>query len=339
MKKNKKVIIIVGPTASGKTALSLQLAKKYNTEIVSADSRQCFKELNIGVAKPSMEELHSVKHHFINSHSIHDNVNAAVFEQYALKVVNQIFEEKDVAIMVGGTGMYIKAFCEGLDEIPEIDATIRNEIISNYKKNGVEWLQNEIKKNDPDFWKQAEQKNPQRLMRALEIKKSTGVSIMQFRKNEKVKRDFEITKIGIDLPKNQLHQNIENRVDEMINGGLVAEVKSLENFKNLNALQTVGYKELFEYFDGTISLHEAIEKIKLNTRHYAKRQLSWWRTWPDVKWINYFYRDYAIHGNYWRPLSYFGNINSSHGCVGLEDTEAEWIYSWAPIGTPVIVHA
>ncbi len=227
MKESKTVIIIVGPTASGKTALSLQLAAHFNTEIISADSRQCYKELNIGVAKPSQEELISIKHYFINSHSIHDNVNAQVFEKYALSATEEIFKKHNTAIMVGGTGMYIKAFCDGLDGIAEIDKNIRDKIIKNYTEKGLVWLQNEIQQKDPLFWQQAEQKNPQRLMRALEVIESTGKSITAFRTNNKVHRPFSIKKIGISLSKEQLHANIEKRVDEMINKGLVEEVKAL----------------------------------------------------------------------------------------------------------------
>lgn len=285
MKNKKSVIIIVGATASGKTALSLQLAAKYNTDIISADSRQCFKELNIGVAKPSQEELKSVKHYFINSHSIHDTVNAQVFEQYALTSVEEIFKKNDVAIMVGGTGMYIKAFCEGLDAIPEVDERVRSEIINNYKINGLEWLQKEVKKHDPEFWNQSEQKNPQRLMRALEVKKSTGISLMQFRKNKKVIRDFAITKIGIDLHKPQLHENINHRVDKMINEGLIEEVKSLLPFEKLNALQTVGYKEIFDFLKNKYDLQTAIDRIKFHTRQYAKRQLTWFKKDQEVTWV------------------------------------------------------
>jgi tRNA dimethylallyltransferase len=281
----KTVIIITGPTASGKTALSLQLAKHFKTEIISADSRQCFKELNIGVAKPTEQELKSVKHYFINSHSIHDNVNAQIFEKYALKSVNEIFEKNDVAIMVGGTGMYIKAFCEGLDEIPVLHKNIRDEIIKNYTEKGLIWLQNKVQQKDPLFWKQAEQKNPQRLMRALEVIESTGKSITAFRTNNKVQRPFSIKKIGISLSKEQLHANIEKRVDEMIDKGLVEEVKTLYPYKSVNALQTVGYKEIFTFLDEKISLLEAKKQIKTNTRQYAKRQLTWFKKDAEIKWI------------------------------------------------------
>ncbi len=285
MNKTKTVIIIVGPTASGKTDLSLQLAAHFNTSIISADSRQCFKELNIGVAKPSNEALHSIKHYFINSHSIHDTVNAQVFEQYALNAANEIFEKKDIAVMVGGTGMYIKAFCEGLDQIPEIDLSFRNEIIKGYKENGLEWLQHEVQKNDPEFWKNAEQKNPQRLMRALEVKQSTGISIVQYRKNRKAVRPFLIKKIGIELSLQQVYQNIEHRIDRMITEGLIEEVRSLLPYRNLNALQTVGYKEVFNFLDNKNSLIESINTIKTNTRHYAKRQLTWFKKDTTILWV------------------------------------------------------
>jgi tRNA dimethylallyltransferase len=285
VKESKTVIIIAGPTASGKTALSLKLATHFNTEIISADSRQCYKELNIGVAKPSAESLKSIKHYFINSHSIHHNVNAQVFEKYALNAVQKIFQKNDVAIMVGGTGMYIKAFSEGLDEIPEINSIVRDKIISNYKEKGLLWLQNEVEKTDPIFWRDAEQKNPQRLMRALEVILSTGKSITTFRKNIKIQRPFAIKKIGLSLPKEQLHINIETRVDEMIKRGLIDEVKALYPYKNINALQTVGYKEIYDFLDERITLPEAIAQIKTNTRQYAKRQLTWFKKDTDIKWI------------------------------------------------------
>jgi tRNA dimethylallyltransferase len=281
----KTVIIIAGPTASGKTSLSLQLAKHFNTEIISADSRQCFKELNIGVAKPTEQELQSVKHYFINSHSIHDNVNAQVFETYALKAADKIFEKNNVAIMVGGTGMYIKAFCEGLDEIPEVDISIRNSIKKNYEEKGLKWLQQEVEKNDPLLWKQAEQKNPQRLMRGLEVWMTTGKSITAFRKNTKVIRPFNMLKFGIELSKEQLHSNIEKRTDNMMQAGLVDEVKSLYPYKNINALQAVGYKEIFNYLDGFYNLNEAVQRIKTNTKQYAKRQITWFKKDKEIKWL------------------------------------------------------
>ena len=285
MSGQKTVIIIVGPTASGKTSLSLELAAHFNTSIISADSRQCFKELNIGVAKPAIEELNSVKHYFINSHSIQENVDAQIFEKYALQAADEIFKTNNVVIMVGGTGMYIKAFCEGLDEMPEIKPDVREDIIKNYKEKGLSWLQSEVEKKDPVFWQQAEQKNPQRLVRALEIVNATGISVTAFRKNEKILRPFSIIKVGIELSKDQLHKNIESRVDKMMKNGLLEEVKSLQPFEKLNALQTVGYKEVFDHLHKKISIAEAVSRIKIHTRQYAKRQQTWFRKDKSVYWL------------------------------------------------------
>jgi tRNA dimethylallyltransferase len=281
----KTVIIIAGPTAVGKTAVAIQLAKHFQTEIISADSRQCFKELNTGVARPSKEELAEVPHHFIASHSIHEKLDAVVFEKYALDKLAVLFKNHDVVIMVGGTGLYIKAFCEGMDEMPEVPEVIRQNIISNYEEKGIEWLQQQLKEKDETFYEKGEIKNPQRMMRALEIKEATGKSILELRKGEKAERNFNIVKIGIELPKEELHRNIHTRVDKMMEGGLLEEVKSLLSYKDLNALQTVGYAELFDYFDGKISLEKAIEKIKINTRHYAKRQMTWFKKDKEMKWF------------------------------------------------------
>ena len=284
--KNKTVIIVAGPTAAGKTPVAIELAKKFETEIISADSRQCFIELNIGVARPSEMELQTVKHYFIASHSIHDPVNAGSFEQYALEKVNEIFHAHNVAIMVGGTGLYIKGFCEGMDEMPDVPAEVRRSIMMNYEKNGLEWLQREIQKKDPAFYEKGEIQNPQRLMRALEVAEATGQSILEFRKGKKEERDFNIMKVGLKLPKEELHRNITTRVDKMIEAGLEEEVKRLLPYKHLNALQTVGYAEIFDYLDGKTSLKDAIELIKTNTRQYAKRQLTWFKKDKDINWID-----------------------------------------------------
>jgi tRNA dimethylallyltransferase len=281
----KTVIVIVGPTAVGKTAVAIQLAKHFNTAIISADSRQCFKELNIGVARPSEEELLQVNQHFIASHSIQQEVTAAAFEQYALQKVQEIFQQHDVAVMVGGTGLYIKAFCEGLDIIPEIDPVVRKNIITAYKENGISWLQEQLKEKDPAFATAGEMQNPQRMMRALEVIESTGQSILSFRKGEKQQRDFNIIKIGLELPKHEVHRNINTRVDLMMEFGLLDEVKKLSPYRHLNALQTVGYTELFDYLDGNLTLKEAVEKIKINTRQYAKRQITWFRKDKEIQWF------------------------------------------------------
>jgi tRNA dimethylallyltransferase len=286
MNTTKTVIIIVGPTAVGKTAFAIEAAKLLNTEIISADSRQCFEELNIGVAKPSEEELQQAKHHFISSHSVQQEVNAVVFEQYALKAVDEIFQWNDTAVMVGGTGLYVKAFTEGLDDIPNIDEAIRQHIIQQYEQHGLAWLHNEVQQKDPAFWSTAEQQNPQRLMRALEVVESTGKSIITFKTGRKLERPFNIIKIGLELPRETLYDRINHRVDVMIENGLVEEARSLLPLRRMNALQTVGYKELFDYFDGNISLEEAVDEIKKNSRHYAKRQLTWFKKDTEINWFS-----------------------------------------------------
>ena len=285
MANKKTVIIIAGPTAVGKTSVAIKLARHFSTEIISADSRQCYKELNIGVARPSEKELHEVKHHFIASHSIHEKVTAATFEQYALQKAEEIFLKNNVAVMVGGTGLYIKAFCEGMDEIPGVPEEIRNEIVTAYNENGIEWLQKEVKKTDPLFYEQGEIQNPQRMMRALEVFHTTGKSILNFRKKKKIVRPFQIIKFGLEISKEQLHHNINTRVDQMVEHGLVEEARSLIPYQHFNSLQTVGYKELFAYFSGQISLSDAVQLIKRNTRQYAKRQLTWFTKDKDYKWV------------------------------------------------------
>lgn len=283
--QDKTVCIITGPTASGKTAVAIDVATHFQTAIISADSRQCYQELNIGVARPSPEELRQVKHYFIATHSVHEEVTAATFEQYALQTVQELFRQQDVVVMTGGTGLYIKAFCEGLDHIPAIPDAVRKNIIDQYEEKGLDWLQKELQQKDPDFSGVGEMQNPQRMMRALEVVEATGQSVLSFRKGEKAKRDFNIVKIGLDIPKEELHERISRRVDQMMEQGLLDEVKSLQPYQHLNALQTVGYKELFDYLEGKLTLAEATERIKINTRQYAKRQLTWFRKDTGIKWL------------------------------------------------------
>ena len=285
MSSNKKIIIVVGPTAVGKTAVAIQIANHFDTEIISADSRQCYKELNIGVARPSVDELNTIKHHFIASHSIQDEVTAVDFEQYALQKAELLFQKHDAAVMVGGTGLYIKAFCEGLDSIPDIDATVRQQIITNYEEKGISWLQNQLQEKDSAYFEAGEMKNPQRMMRALEVIESTGNSIIFYRKGQKLERDFSIIKLGLELPKEKLVERINRRVDIMMEEGQLDEVKSLAAFKNVNALQTVGYTELFDYLDNKMLLEEAIGRIKISTRQYAKRQLTWFKKDTAINWF------------------------------------------------------
>lgn len=282
----KTVLVLVGPTASGKTSLSLLLADAFHAEIISADSRQCFKELNIGVAKPTLAELQKVPHHFINSHSITEPVTAASFEKFALQKVNELFEKKDVVVLVGGTGLYVKAFCEGLDQIPATDETVRNELMLRFEQRGIKWLQLELLQRDPLFAKEGEMQNPQRILRALEVFYTTGKSILTYRTGIQQQRPFRVIKIGLDMPREELYNRINQRVDVMMQAGQEQEVQQLLPFQQLNALQTVGYKELFDYFSGVYTLPTAIEKIKQNTRQYAKRQLTWFKKDKTITWFH-----------------------------------------------------
>lgn len=283
---NKKVIIVAGPTAVGKTSVAIHLARHFGTSIISADSRQCYRELKIGVARPSEEELAAVKHFFIASHSITEEVTAAGFEEYALRKTEELFQDHDVVIMTGGTGLYIRAFCEGLDEIPPIPDSVRQRISDIYNLKGIEWLQAEVESKDPGFFRIGEVKNPRRLMRALEVIEATGQSILHFRTGQRSSRPFDIIKIGLELPREQLHANIHTRVDRMMEEGLVDEVKSLLPYRDLKALQTVGYSEIFQYLDEDLTLQQAVTDIKTNTRQYAKRQMTWFRRDPEMKWMH-----------------------------------------------------
>lgn len=293
---NKTCVIISGPTAVGKTSLAIRVAQHFNTEIISADSRQCFRELNIGVAKPTQDQLNAVKHHFISSHSIHDEVNAATFEQFALSAIQSIFEQNDIAVMTGGTGLYIKAFCEGIDTIPAVLPGIREAIMAELERSGLPWLQQQVQQEDPQYYATGEIQNPQRLARALEVIRSTGKSIRSFQHGVKTTRHFRIISTALELPGEQLHANISHRVDDMLRQGLVEEVKALLPARNLNALQTVGYTEIFDYLDGKQTLEEAVELIKKNTRQYAKRQMTWFRRDTNIKWFSpYDFRDIIDH--------------------------------------------
>ena len=256
------------------------------TRIISADSRQCYRELNIGVAKPSPAEFSVVHHYFIDSHSIREEVNAAIFEQLALQWTAEIFRNSSTTVMVGGTGLYIRAFTDGLDDIPPADPALRERLRQRYQQDGMAWLQQEVRQLDPAFFAEGEQLNPHRLLRALEVRLSTGRSILSFRSRTPQQRPFHIRKIGLQLPKEELHRRIHDRVDAMMQHGLLEEVKSLLPYRTHKALQTVGYKELFDYLDGACSLDEAVANIKTNTRRYAKRQLTWFRKDPSVQWTD-----------------------------------------------------
>ena len=286
MSSKKFIIQVVGPTAVGKTSLAITLAKHFKTEIISFDSRQCYQELRIGVARPLEEELSEVKHYFIASHSIHEPLNAAWYEEYALQLTKNLFETHQVIVMVGGTGLYWNAFAKGMDPLPAIDPSIRGALVSNYEKNGMDWLVATLQEKDPVFAVAGEMKNPQRMLRALEVVTATGQSILQYRNQEKQVRDFTVISIGIELPRQELVERIHTRVDLMMEQGLLEEVKLLLPFASLNALQTVGYAELFAYLNQEILLTEAVEKIKINTRQYAKRQMTWFKRDPATTWFS-----------------------------------------------------
>jgi tRNA dimethylallyltransferase len=289
------VIVIAGPTAAGKTTLAIQVAQAYSTAVISADSRQCYRELSIGTAKPSPEELQTVPHYFIDSHSIKEEVSAGLFERLALDYLQEIFAQQPVAVMCGGTGLYIRAFCEGIDDMPPIEPAIRDAINRKYEKEGLPWLQQELQKLDPDFYAVAETQNPQRLIRALEVLEATGRSIITFRTANRAQRDFRIIKIGVTPPKELLHRNIHHRVDQMMANGLLDEVKSVLPYRHHNALQTVGYQEIFDYLDGKVTLEQAVDLIKTHTRQYAKRQLTWFRKDKEFHWFDPQDYDHILH--------------------------------------------
>lgn len=280
------LIVIAGPTASGKTALSIELAKRLQTSIISADSRQCYQGMAIGTAQPSAEELAVVKHYFINQFPATEVQTAASFEKLALGWLEEIFAERDTAIVCGGTGLYIRALCEGLDEMPEVDPSIISLTDAAYKEKGLEWLQESLRKEDPEFAaSSAEWENPARLLRALSFKRATGKSILDFRSGKKKERPFRIIKYALDLPREVLYARINERTKQMMEAGLLDEVRALLPYRHLPPLQTVGYAELFDYLDGKCSLEFAVEKIAQHTRNYAKRQITWFKKDPEMQWL------------------------------------------------------
>jgi len=281
----KKLIVIVGPTAVGKTAAAISVAEKLHTEIISADSRQVFKEMNIGTAKPSPEELKRITHHFIGNKSIHENYDAGQYGRDAIALIHQLFEKRNQLVMVGGSGLYIKAALEGFDEMPEVSEGLRKKITEEYQTNGLAWLQQEVEQVDPDYFSSVDQQNPQRLMRALELVRSSGKSMNSLRVNKKVELPFQVIKIGLNIPREQLYEHIDSRMDKMIKDGLIDEAKEFYPNKNLNALQTVGYREIFDYFDGLYDYEEAVRLLKRNSRRYAKRQLTWFLRDREINWF------------------------------------------------------
>lgn len=275
--ENKYLIVVGGPTASGKTALSIRLAQHFQTEILSADSRQFYREMSIGTAKASPEELAQVPHHFINSLSIADDYSVGDFERDALNCLEQLFQQHKVVILAGGSSLYIKALCEGLDVFPEVPNEVRQSVEDLYQSAGIEALQAELAVSDPAYFQQVDQANPHRLIRAISVCRAAGVPFSTFRTQQTEPRFFTPIYLWMDVPREELYPRINQRVDQMLANGLEAEARGLFAQRHLNALQTVGYQELFDYFAGSISRDEAIELIKRNSRRYAKRQLTWMR--------------------------------------------------------------
>ena len=281
----KHLITIIGPTGIGKTNFAIKIANYFKTEIVSADSRQFYKEMNIGTAKPSNSELNSIKHHLINNKSINDDYNISDYEKDALNSINSIFNKNDIAILVGGSGLYINTILYGLDEIPKISNETRNSLYLDLELKGIKKLQEQLKLLDPISYDAIDINNPRRLIRALEVSISTGKSYSSFLKKKKKKRDFNIIVLGINQDRSELYNKIDTRVDNMVESGLINEAKELYSLKSLKALNTIGYSEVFNYIENKYSLEECISEIKKNTRRYAKRQLTWFKSIDKVEWI------------------------------------------------------
>ncbi len=283
--ENKFVISICGPTAVGKTAVAVEIAQHFNTVVLNADSRQVYKELNIGVAKPSINELNLVEHKLLGHVSVSQLYGAGDFEKDALSEIENVFLKKNILVVCGGSGLYLKALYEGLDDLPNADVKYRELLHELYSKNGILGLQNELKKIDESALRLIDNKNPQRMMRVLEIIQQSGKKYSEVLKSKKNKRSFQFIKIGLNISRENLYNRINNRVHEMINSGLLDEVKLLQKFRNFNALKTVGYSEILDYFDGKLTKPAATEKIKQHTRNYAKRQLTWFRADKQITWF------------------------------------------------------
>jgi|TARA_R110002153_G_scaffold62211_6_gene167373 tRNA dimethylallyltransferase len=286
---NKTLISVVGPTAIGKTKLAIHLAKQYNTEIISADSRQFFKEMNIGTAVPSLEEQAQAKHHFIQHKSITETYTVGDFEREAIQKLSELFKIHDVVVMVGGSGLYVNAVTDGLNTFPTIDPSIREELNTKLSESGIKPLQHKLKQLDPEYFNKVDIYNPQRVIRALEVAIGSGKPYSSFINKPKAERDFKLLSVGLRAERALIYERINARVDVMIETGLLEEAKSLLSFRDYNALQTVGYKELFKYFDGEWTLDFAISEIKKNTRRFAKRQLTWFLRNEDTLWSDYDY--------------------------------------------------
>lgn len=283
---SKKLIVVVGPTAVGKTEVAIRLAEHFQTEIISADSRQIFKELEIGTAKPSRDELSRVPHHFISSHSINESYDAGTYGREAIQLIYTLFEKLDYLILCGGSGLYVKAVLEGFDEMPEIPSGTREKIMEEYQARGLKWLQAEVKSIDPDYFEIVDINNPHRLIRALELHRAIKKPLHQLRLKKKIEHPFQVVKIGLELERTELYKRIDDRMDNMIATGLFDEANRFFVNKDLNALQTVGYREIFGFMEGAYDWKEAIRLLKRNTRQYAKRQQTWFRRDQEITWFH-----------------------------------------------------
>jgi len=281
----RTLIVIAGPTGIGKTDLGIYLAKALETEIISADSRQFFKELKIGTAVPNEQQLLEIKHHFIANISIHDYYNASIYEFAVIELLKKLFETKQAVVMVGGSGMYIDAVCTGIDDLPDIDPEIRTNLYEKYVNEGIESIRFELKRLDPEYYNIVDLKNPKRILKGLEVCMMTGKTYTSYRKAIKKEREFNILKIGLQMDRASLYERVDKRVDMMFEQGLLDEAKAFYPYKSINALNTVGYKEIFDHFDGEYDLDKAIELIKRNSRRYAKRQLSWFMRDKEINWF------------------------------------------------------
>lgn len=280
------LIVLCGPTVSGKTNVAVEIAKRLQTEIISADSRQFYREMNIGTATPTQEEMQGVPHHFLNFLSIDENYDVGKFETDALAKLQHIHQHNHKAVMAGGSGLYIRAVCQGLDPFPNIDPSIRQQLNQLYSQEGIAALQQQLQDKDPAYYNQVDINNPHRLLRALEVTIATGQPFSSYRQGKQIKRPFRILSIGLSLPREQLYERINKRVDRMMHKGLLEEVKQLQPYQHYQALQTVGYRELYEYVNGKLDLPTAIEQIKAHTRQYAKRQLTWFRRDKTIHWFH-----------------------------------------------------
>jgi tRNA dimethylallyltransferase len=282
----KMVVMIVGPTAVGKTDIAIRVARHFSTEIISADSRQVYKEIPIGTATPDESQLAEVRHHLIGHKSILDYYNVSIYEKEALNVIDELFQKLDLVVLTGGSGMYVEVLEKGIDDLPDVDPELRRRLKAEYEAKGIGWLRDEVIRIDPVYYSEVDHCNPARLMRALEIYESSGLIFSDLRIAKKAERPFALIKIGLDRPRPELDARIHQRVDVMLATGLIEECRTMYPYRDQNALNTVGYKELFEYFDGACTLGQAVEKLKTNTRRYARRQLTWFRRDNEIRWFH-----------------------------------------------------